>query len=202
MLTGLHIHLSAPGGSPRPFLHELIPRSPSPLTQKLSSSRFVQLQPDVLNYIWILPHNPTAWLHVISCHCHNAAYEQLWQNPHWKEKATRYHARGAMMQTPESLQPHKPLHQIPPTAKSNHNYPSYIFPWNLSHPTKMKNEEYYDFTHSCQKDINRIQLQRRLDTEILLCAVNKRQTQSRRAALMWCYEGECIEEQRSQTFTL
>lgn len=65
-------------------------------------------------------------------------------------------------------------------------------PRNLSGRRKMKNEEYYDFTHSCQKDINRIQLQWRLDTEILLCAVNKRQAASRRASLMQWYEGECM----------
>lgn len=29
-------------------------------------------------------------------------------------------------------------------------------------------------TDSCQQDINRVQLQKRLDTEIPLCAVNKR----------------------------
>lgn len=66
----------------------------------------------------------------------------------------------------------------------------------------MKNGEHYDFTHSCQKDINRIQLQRRLDTEILLCAVNKRPPLSRRAALMRFYKGGCIEVQGRQTFRL
>lgn len=71
--------------------------------------------------------------------------------------------------------------QLPPSPSTP--------PRNLRSRAKMKNEEYYDFTHSCQKDINRIQLRRRLDTEILLCAVNKRPAPSRRAALMQCYEG-------------
>lgn len=65
----------------------------------------------------------------------------------------------------------------------------------------MKNEEYDDFTHSCQKDINRIQLQQRLDTEILLCAVNKRPASSRRAELMRCYKGGMYGG-GEQTFTL
>lgn len=131
------------------------------------------------------------------------------KSPPVKKKATRHHARGAAMQTGESLRDARPrghknhrISQMPPTAKSHHSYPSSPSPRNLSHPRKMKNEQYYHFTDSCQKDINRIQLQKRLDTEIPLCAVNKRQTPSRRPALMRRYEGERIEVEGRKTFTV
>lgn len=113
------------------------------------------------------------------------------------------------MQTAESLRDGWPrsqtdhcISQMPPTAKSNHNHPSSSSPWNLTHPTNMKNEQYYHFTDSCQKDISWIQLQKRFDTELLLCAVNKRQALSRRPALMRRYEGECIEVEGRKTFTV
>lgn len=55
------------------------------------------------------------------------ACEQLWQNPPLeKKKATRHHARGAMMQTAESLREpcshtNHCISQMPPVATCNHN---------------------------------------------------------------------------------
>lgn len=124
------------------------------------------------------------------------------KNPPLEEKnAIRHHARRAVMQAAKSLRGGQPcsrthhcISQMPPTAKSKHNFPSVLHPCEpLTQPTKLRrNEQYRHFTESRRKrDFNRSQLQRRLDTEILLCAVNKRPPLSRRPALMWCYEAEC-----------
>lgn len=105
----------------------------------------------------------------------------------------------------QSLQLHKKTASVHYLQQPN---PTTTAPLLHSHETspavwKMKNEWIsYDFTHSCQKDINRIQLQRRLDIEILLFAVNRRPALSRRAVLMCCYEGERMEEEGRPTFTL
>lgn len=193
MLTGLHIHLSALGARLGHFFKSSVQGY-----QRHSHKSFLPVVLCDCNQMRVLdfapPPPPTQHgsmlfrVAVIHLPVNN------WQNPHWKKSKKT-------MQAAESLQPHEPLkclQQLNLTTTAPLLHP------HETSPTlqKMKNGEYYDFTHSCQKDINRIQLERRLDTEILLCAVNKRPALSRRAALMRCYEGECIEEQGRQTFTL
>lgn len=166
----------------------------------------MRLQQDALNSIWILSSLPPSSQRDCMLFC--VAVIKLPVNNCDKipigKKATRHHARGAVMQTAESLRDSRPcshtihcISQMPPTAKSNHNF---SIPRKPRPP--YKNEQYYHFTDSCQKDINRIQLQRRLDTEILLCVANKRQTLSRRLALMQCYETKCMELEGRKAFTL
>ncbi len=159
------------GGSAWPFLPELSSRSPSPLARELSPNCCAT----VLNYIWISTHSHPliAWLHIILCCCHKAACEWLWQNPHWKKKQ-----HDIKPEEPWCTQPNwggqacsntnHCISLMPLTAKSNHKCPWSPSPRNLIHPTKMKNEQYYHFTDSCQEDFNRIRLRKRSDIEILL----------------------------------
>lgn len=104
------------GGPAWPFRQELIPRLPTPLTQTLSFSCFVRLQPD--HYIWILPRNPnpthTRTYTQHGCMLFRVTVIKLTANnkfPTGKKRATRHHARGAMMQAAEPLQPYKAMHQ-------------------------------------------------------------------------------------------
>lgn len=191
MLTGLHIHLSALGARLGHFFKSSVQGY-----QRHSHKSFLPVVLCDCNQMRFLDFAPPPPPTQHGCMLFRVAVIQLPVNNCDKIPT----GKKAKRRCKQSLQPHEPLKCL---QQLNLTTAPLLHPHETS-PTlqKMKNGEYYDFTHSCQKDINRIQLERRLDTEILLCAVNKRPALSRRAALMRCYEGECIEEQGRQTFTL
>lgn len=165
-------------GSARPFLPELSSRSSSPLARQLSPSCFVRPQPDALNYIWILSPSPSLSPHsAVACYFASLSEScpgiTVTKSPTEKSNKTsrrRSHdAANSLRDSSPCSRTNHCISQMLPTAKSNRNQPSSPSLWNLTHPTKMKNEQYYHFTDSCQKDINRIQLQRRLETDPVVC---------------------------------
>lgn len=165
-------------GSARPFLPELSSRSSSPLARQLSPSCFVRPQPDALNYIWILSPSPSLSPHsAVACYFASLSEScpgiTVTKSPTEKSNKTsrrRSHdaanslrdSRPAAAQTTASV---KCFQQLNLTATSPLLHPCETSPT----PQKWKNEQYYHFTDSCQKDINRIQLQRRLETDPVVC---------------------------------